>query len=163
MEKNIRYLLGIAMVCGVVSATLCVHPAHSRMYRIISSKVAFDRLVGSKKYALVLFYTYDKRAADTKLTEEERGAHAKSVNMLRRISEDPKYAQRNDLIFIEVNLASKDGPEIYNRYSSAFSLPSYIALIDGKEAKDWGLTFSLSGANINEENIEKVLDRVLQK
>jgi OST3 / OST6 family, transporter family len=133
---------------------------HTRLYRVTSNKTSFDRLVGSKKYAFVLFYKIDTSEKNSNLLAKETVAYKKVSTVFRGVSEYEKHKNRNDLVFVEVNVANKDGQELFDRYSIE-SLPGYVLLVNGKEARDLLQTYPLS-ANMTEEQIDLFLDNVLQ-
>jgi hypothetical protein len=132
---------------------------YKRGYRVISRELPFNKLVKSKKYAIVLFYKY-KKETDNILTQEERQRYAQLAHAFNELSNDPTYKNRKDLVFIMVNTALPGGQEIFMRYSTA-PLPSYLILHDGKELKSSGQTYLLP-ASTPMDQIKHLLNKVLE-
>jgi hypothetical protein len=108
----------------------------------------------------VFFYKIDTKEKDRALLAKETVAYKNVSKIFRGVSEYEKHRDRNNLVFVEVNVANKDGQELFDRYSLE-SLPGYVLLVDGKEARDLLQTYSLS-ANMTEEQLDQFLDNVLK-
>lgn len=159
--KSMKIYIYMSIIVLLNAAEAYAQSGQTATYRVTARQQAFDKLINSKKYAFVLFYKFDQKEKDQKLSDEERERYKQLSAMFRDISQDAKYKNRSDLVFVEVNVANKDGVDIYNNFSSAQSLPAYVFLKDGKEVKDWGQTYNLTGA-LTREQLESFLDDMLK-
>lgn len=132
-------------------------------YRTVRSTNDFEKITREHTYVVVGFYSDDKQHI---ANEQEQEQLKQFRSMFRKVSNYPKYKDRNDLAFIAVNVKPDSyGAEIKQRYDVT-GYPAYIVLQNGVQASNKFFSFLRVGKpflanDITPEQLEQFIDTVL--
>ncbi len=139
-------LLSVLMVSAVEAKT-------KNYYTEAKNVESFDTMLKDKKHTVVWFYNYKNMS---------RNDYKNLQKIYDKVANTERYTDRENLQFLAVNVSTKQGRNIFNRYNelndtTMVELPAILLFRDGKMVNN-----QLSG-EMTKERIKSFIERYFKR